>query len=206
MQFNSRFSSLKESNTFDNKRESSQTNKFRTGKDDRQNKKEENRFISRQRRQGRTRHLPSPKKQFNILEENFPTLNINTNPTNPTNPAKKENYIEMIKTETKDVVPQIELPRGWTQLKLQNGKIFIKSKHTITANDIEENLERINYNERRAVAALIMRERTKHRNFLNEVLGDMSPYWENINIGVDDDSYDDYEYDSSDTDYEYNEY
>ena len=60
-----------------------------------------------------------------------------------------------------------------------------------------------------AIRTLIINERVKHREFLNDVLGDISPYWQKPVILSEEDLYEnyyeDYDYFSSESDNDYYE-
>ena len=77
---------------------------------------------------------------------------------------------------------------------------------TIFQKDIDNYLKKVVYRKNINISNWIFNERVKHREELNNILGDISPYW-NKNYILKDDDWDnnsDYgSYYSSDSEYEY---
>ena len=154
------------------------------------------------------------KEQFKLNEGDFPDLPLNNDLNDPNQDQYKiQTYLEKTNKEktneekTNDI-NKIELPKkGWTTIKLDNtNKIIMTTTRTIFQNDIDNYLNKVEYRKKRNISNWIFNERIKHREELNNILGDISPYW-NKNYILKDDDWDnnsDYEnYYSSDSEFEY---
>lgn len=157
------------------------------------------------------------KEQFKLNEGEFPDLLLKNDLNDPNDPnqdqLKIQNYLEKTKKEktkkekTNDI-NKIELPKkGWTTIKFGNtNKIIMTTARTIFQKDIDNYLKKVVYRKNINISNWIFNERVKHREELNNILGDISPYW-NKNYILKDDDWDnnsDYgSYYSSDSEYEY---
>ena len=114
--------------------------------------------------------------QFQIKPESFPALVSTTTPVN-----NNTNYISKIKSLPKTLQNKPKTPKGYVILR--KGETSFKPKPTTaTPSIIDEMMPK------QHCANLIFTNRQKYRDELNEIMGDMSPYW----ITEDDNDEDDY--------------
>ena len=147
---------------------------------------EKNMFISRTK-------FPV-KKEFNITKENFPTIGNNqkNEEKNEEKNDEIENYLEKTKKEKIKKLKKEDTKLGWTTLKFNNNhEIIINSRQTIFNKDIKNHLYKLEYKNKKYNANLIIDNRIKQREELNEILGDISPYW-NTSVLIPDDYMDSY--------------
>lgn len=136
------------------------------------------------------------KKEFDIKNCEFPTLVKDTDKSNRETESDID-YKKRVETsnleESKEVVNI--LPKGW--ILLTKGKQYEKKyeKKIEPEDEISEYYNPIG-------AQKIMEERIKHREELNDILGDMSPYWNMdyiVNLEQEEEEYaNNSEYDSED--------
>ena len=109
---------------------------------------------------------------FNIEQENFPSLAPTPTPT-PTSTPTPAHYLNITQSINKTVKDTSYLSKGWIILHNQkyNQKKFIPIK---SANNTENNTL---FKPPRYCAQLIFENRQRYREELNEILGDISPYW-----------------------------
>ena len=153
--------SLKKNTRFDSLKENTNLFKSRRGRARRPNNSHEkrpSRFISNK----------LPKKEiFNLETSNFPDLGNKQNPS--TQNVQDFSHIKNIK-EPKPVKPKTnELKEGWIRFAKINGHWY-KEEYI----NPENNLEKI-----KPLCGVLERFQQK-RYMLNELLGDMSPYWGKI--------------------------
>ena len=113
---------------------------------------------------------------FKLEDENFPSLSSKTQNTN----NSELSYLEKIKQceEEKELQEDNVLPKGYIKLTHESlAKIAAMPK--IPKEPINEYYNPYN-------AYLIMENRRIHREELNDILGDISPYWD-IPTTIDDD-------------------
>ena len=81
----------------------------------------------------------------------------------------ENNYIDKVnKVEKESIKPKPTLPKGWVNLRLL--KPIPKKEKECTENEISPY-----YNP--ALSKKILDDRLRYREELNELLGDISPYW-----------------------------
>lgn len=103
---------------------------------------------------------PPPPPEFKIKKEEFPEL-VEGKEIAIEEPG---DYIEKVKkVEEEKLQYRSKLPKGWIQLPIKN--LVIKKKEPISEY----------YNP--ANAMKILEDRLESREELNDILGDMSPYW-----------------------------
>jgi hypothetical protein len=113
--------------------------------------------------------------QFQIKPESFPALVPTTIPANNTN------YMSKIKSLPKTFHDKPKIPKGYVILR--KGETSFKPKlPSATPSIIDEMMPT------RHCAELIFANRQKYRDELNEIMGDISPYW----ITEDNNNEDDY--------------
>ena len=148
-------------------------------------------------------NLKNTKLQFNIESENFPELNntliINEKIEKTTEQKYLKTTQKTIETiSEKDKEKQSILP-GYTIL-------YHKTNETNETNKTNETNETNKTNEYFAPwrSRLIMENRLKHRLELNDILGDISPYWNTDLYGdeVEEDDYINYYEEEDEDDYE----
>ena len=133
------------------------------------------------------------KQEFDLKSTLFPDLNKNGPITNST--EKQLDYLEKIKQTKQQTEKKETVPAGWIVLKLNKEYQQKYNKHT---NDTFNKY----YNP--AMANLILYNREKYREELNDILGDISPYWNMDYLHENDEFYED-DYDGYDED-EFDEY
>ena len=111
------------------------------------------------------------KKELNLLDEKlFPSL--------VKSEGVKENilknYIGIVNQEIETEKLEERVPPGWTMIYKKDNKIIIEKGKT---NDNSYNKEIQEENERYMIANNILDNRYYERLELNEILGDLSPYW-----------------------------
>ena len=140
--------------------------------------------------------------EFNIEKCNFPVLGgSNTERKDNSVEDLYKNKIKRTKEEINEEEKQLSqiLPPGWINLTKGNANF-----QRIQPTPIETEYH-LYYNPRGA--RLIMENRRKHREELNDILGDMSPYWnmdlefENDTEDYDEAAYQNETYDEEDDDY-----
>ena len=137
------------------------------------------------------------KQEFKMESENFPNLlNILETDDKKVDTAKELTYSEKIIQQKKSIEVENPLPNGWIYL---NAKTLAERKIQIINNKKDEYSEYYNlYNSR-----LIMENRRRYREELNDILGDISPYW---NIIDDEEEYDEDDLNDDYSDEDDNEY
>ena len=134
------------------------------------------------------------KTQYNFSSESFPELNTNTTEIQD-DTSNKYNYLEKIKVTKIILEEKKQIQFGWTNL--QNLKTNYYSSKITISNYYNPNLARE-----------ILYNRQNDRDEINNILGDISPYWNTILYDNDDDEdHDDYcNYDSDKSDEYYDDY
>ena len=128
------------------------------------------------------------KQEFKIEQQQFPTLTNNetdTSTIDKNNDTKELSYFEKI-TKQKEIQKEATKSDGW----------IILTRKTLLEMSLKPKIEPEPINEyyNKNAAKLITETRRQHREELNDILGDMSPYW-NLPTEVEDDDDDDLEYD-----------
>lgn len=134
--------------------------------------------------------------EFSIKFENFPELVKNhvLVDIDKTVDNKEKTYLEKIReTKYQNQKTNEIVPKGWTIL--QKGINTKKKREEINISEY--------YNP--SLALEIMYNREKYREELNELLGDISPYWNTIIENDDEDEYED-EYYNDNEDYNSSDY
>ena len=134
--------------------------------------------------------------EFSIKFENFPELVKNDVLVDIDNTVdnKEKTYLEKIReTKYQNQKRNEIVPKGWTIL--QKGINTNKKREEINISEY--------YNP--SLALEIMYNREKYREELNELLGDISPYWNTIIENDDEDEYED-EYYNDNEDYNSSDY
>ena len=123
------------------------------------------------------------KKEENLLDsKNFPSL-IESNSQNTQNSQNSENnivinentlknYIGIVNHEIKTDAPKKLIPDGWTLIGKKN-HIYKNSNNLYQKNTNHDTDYDTNYE----LSIEILENRYKERDELNEILGDISPYW-----------------------------
>ena len=143
------------------------------------------------------------KINLDLNPENFPILNITEEQQKQEQQQQQQqeqeqeqqlSYIEKIKLTKQNAQKQNQIPPGWTILKVNNQK-STKQQSTIECNP--------NFNPDLSMQILYYREMCREE--LNNIVGDISQYWNMtyIDDDYDDDDYDDYYDDDSNDDNEY---
>ena len=190
---NNRFSALKDNSS------------HRRGRDNNQKKKTTNNSGNRFRKQEKVK---SKEKDIEISSnKEFPQLNPECNNTN-NEKLKHENagltYIEKIKLFKEENLEVEKLEKGWQ---------FLPTKKNIKKNQYNNSVENPYYNPELAFS--ILNNRDNYREELNEILGDISPYWDmsiyepDLNDELIDETwqrYDDVHSEQSDNDECFNDY
>lgn len=130
---------------------------------------------------------PPPPPQFEIKKEEFPEL-VEGKEVDIT---KQNDYIEKVKKvqEEKEQY-RSQLKKGWVKLPIKN--LVIEKKEPVSEY----------YNP--ANARKILEDRLEYREELNDILGDMSPYWDMLYPDeLEDLDYEDYSDESEDEEEEY---
>jgi hypothetical protein len=118
------------------------------------------------RSKNRFKSTPEPTVVFNLEEINFPNLTTNIPQINmPT-----ISYSEKIIDKVEDTQEVSTLPPGF--MVLTHEKLRRKTSQN------QESKEPLNEYYNPAGARLIMENRIKQRKELNDILGDLSPYWD----------------------------
>ena len=130
--------------------------------------------------------------EFKLEDENFPILSTNM----PEIEKSTLSYSEKIKQheEIEEVEPS--LPTGYTELTHKSSAEMTSRSKTIK--------EPISEYYRPYGAYLIMEDRRKQREELNDILGDISPYWDMPVLS--DDEYEDEEHNNYNDEYSEEEY
>jgi hypothetical protein len=125
------------------------------------------------------------KEEFNIEKIEFPEL---------VKHVEKSEIVENIYKSKVNVIPEknsktqeVTLPKGWVNLKLANSLTRVNNDN----NDNKELDISPYYNPK--LAKTILDDRYKYREELNEILGDISPYWNMVypeDLEDSDDNYD----------------
>ena len=141
-------------------------------------------------------------EEFEIKSENFPTLNGDDKCLSNTNKNLDElNYLEKTKLYKIKMSEKQLVPPGW-KILTRNSVDHLNTSKPININSVSDNQSEY-YNPR--LAMLILYNREKQREELNDILGDISPYWNIHELNEEDDDYDDYDdydsYDSYDDEY-----
>ena len=115
--------------------------------------------------------LNNVKKELNILDEKlFPSLVKSEGVKENT----LKNYIGIVNHEIETEKIEEKIPPGWTMIYKKDNKIIMdkgKSIYNSYNKEIQEE------NERYMIANNILDNRYYERLELNEILGDISPYW-----------------------------
>jgi hypothetical protein len=113
----------------------------------------------------KNRENVKPKEEFKIETSEFPELVKCVQKEEIT----ENNYIDKVnKVEKESIKPKPTLPKGWVNLRLL--KPIPKKEKECTENEISPY-----YNP--ALSKKILDDRLRYREELNELLGDISPYW-----------------------------
>lgn len=130
---------------------------------------------------------PPPPPQFEIKKEEFPELVEGQE----ANIVKPNDYIEKLKkVEEEKQQYKSKLPKGWIKLPIKN--LVIEKKEPVSEYYNPTN------------ARKILQDRLEYREELNDILGDMSPYWDMLYPDeLEDDDYEDNSDESEDSDEEY---
>ena len=136
------------------------------------------------------------KIEFNAQSEFFPQLNQDLSNNDIVINCSEQSYLEKIKVTKLNAEKREPIPPGWQYLISTNNNSLQKHKITKTTN--------IYYNP--SLTVQILNDRQKQREELNEIVGDISPYW-NMNLYDDNDDDDIIEYDYDDqNEYDSGEY
>ena len=145
--------------------------------------------------------LNNVKKEINFLDEkSFPSLVKSEGLKENT----LKNYIGIVNHEIKTEKTEETLPPGWSMLYRKDNKIIIekgKSYYNNYSKELEEE------NKRYIIANEILDNRYYERLELNEILGDISPYW-NMDAQYEYDTREDEiidEIDETDSEYDFEE-
>ena len=140
------------------------------------------------------------KPDFKLDKTDFPTLE--TDETDETDEKKiiktqiQTNYIDITNMPEHVNMTNAEFPKndanniknGWTAMKFnKSGNVIFNDKSTISIHDGEKKRDKYREKYNRSISKFIIDERLKFREELNEILGDISPYWNNNHIYVSDD-------------------
>jgi len=138
------------------------------------NQRNEKHFNKNNRDNGKKeRKIPTnnEKKELNLLDEKlFPSL-VKGEGVKET---ILKNYIGIVNQEIETEKIEEKVPLGWTMIYKKDNKIIIekgKTNHNSYNKEIQEE------NERYMIANNILDNRYYERLELNEILGDISPYW-----------------------------
>lgn len=188
---NNRFSALKSSRNYEEFKKSNNDRKNDTKNDTKEREKtktnifkQKSKIVAKTTKEQTDSNLfikSKPKKEleFKLETENFPSLNLTPIPTI----TKQTNYLEKIKQTKEEKKETNPLPDGWIILKKDSTKIKLEKP---IISEITEEIMQINpYS-----TQLILDNRRKYREELNEILGDISPYWDMSYAECDDDEYD----------------
>ena len=169
-----RFSALNEETNKANKKKESGSNIFRNSKQDsRQSKDKSRREKQNQFRNSQNRS--KVKKEFKVNSEEFPTLenkSINTENLSETDKKPELTYSEKI-IKQKMIQQEAITNKKWLVLTRES-LAKLPKKET----NREEEKEEENEYYRKNAANLIIETRRQYREELNDILGDMSPYWD----------------------------
>jgi len=145
--------------------------------------------------------LNNVKKELNLLDEKlFPSLVKSEGVKDNT----LKNYIGIVNHEIETEKIEEKIPPGWTMIYKKDNKIIMdkgKSIYNSYNKEIQEE------NERYMIANNILDNRYYERLELNEILGDISPYWNmdeqyeydtRENENIDDNDTSDSEYENED--------
>ena len=89
--------------------------------------------------------------------------------------ASAANKIENVSEEDDE---ETAVPRGWACMRMKNGKIIDRRPPATTLLDIPTDGQYAD----RVLTGMVKRWQSE-RDSLNELLGDMSPYWDSLPIG-----------------------
>jgi len=191
------------------------SNQNRNASQENRNQSQENRNQSQENRNPsqQNRKFNQPKNQFisgfNLIPENFPELNEDIKNSilaiDSEKPEKTDepSYLEKIKIEKNKKLIKRLVPPGWIILsKLTRPTQRTSLTQTSTSNQkflIEDGTDYNNPTKSKN----ILNDRIEYRNELNNILGDISPYWDMSLYDDDEDDDDDDEDDYDEDDYEY---
>jgi len=115
------------------------------------------------------------KKEINLLDEKlFPCLVKNEGVKENT----LKNYTEIVKHEIETEKIEERVPPGWTMIYKKDNKIIMEKGKPIYMSYNKEIQEEIQEeNQRYMIVNNILDNRYYERLELNEILGDISPYW-----------------------------
>ena len=149
-----RFSGLKDSISQDKR------NKEKL-KNEKKKIRNKNNYFQKQKQHAK----PKPVK-IDFSEENFPSL---CDKSEPIQTSQNENYLEKTKKIKEEKEKNLrKVPVGW----------IILHKGMVTKNLIVSEKPEINPYYNPAMAEKILEDRELYREELNNILGDMSPYWD----------------------------
>ena len=157
-----------------NKKKESQSNIFRNSKEDLRQSRDK----SRREKQNQFRNSQNKskvKKEFKVNSEEFPTLenkSINTENLSETDKKPELTYSEKI-IKQKMIQQEAITNKKWLVLTRES-LARLPKKETNRGEQEEE----VNEYYRKNAANLIMETRRQYREELNDILGDMSPYWD----------------------------
>lgn len=196
MQTANRFSTLKSPNNTRNSREKSTPLEYKVNTFKQrpplksQNRERTNKVLTGNnlfRKQKQSKQTPI---EFSINSENFPELN---KPVDNLQNNLQNNYLEKIKQTKLEAEKREPIKSDWVILRKGN---YQKPSQNFSQKS-SQYTDSSYYN--LLLARQILYDRQKHRDELNEILGDISPYW-NLNFDNDEEDDDYYEYDDDDDD------
>lgn len=188
-----RFSALNEdTNKTNDKKKESRPNIFRNSKQD----SRQSRDKSRREKQNLFRNSQNRskvKKEFKVDSEEFPTLenkSINTENLSEIDKKPELTYSEKI-IKQKMIQQEAITNKKWLVLTRESlaklpKKETNREEEKEEEEGKEEGKEEVNEYYRKNAANLIIETRRQYREELNDILGDMSPYWD-LPIEIDDD-------------------
>ena len=190
------------SNNLNNPNNSDRVNTFKQKKTNRNEYKYKNNIKENIPYRSRNSFVKPKSEEFEIKLENFPSLNSDDKCLSDTNKNLDElNYLEKTKLHKIKMAEKQLVPPGWKILTRTNVDHLNKS-NPISIDSVSDNKSEY-YNPRLAMS--IQYNREKQREELNDILGDISPYWNIHELNEEDDDYDDYddydEYDSNEDEY-----
>ena len=172
-----RFSVLNEETkkTGGDKKKESRPNMFRNSKQDSRQSKDK----SRREKQNQFRNSQNKskvKKEFKIEKEEFPSLDnksINSENLSETDKKSELTYSEKI-IKQKMIQQEAITNKKWLVLTHES---LAKLPKKETNREPDEGKDEVNEYYRKNAANLIIETRRQYREELNDILGDMSPYW-----------------------------
>lgn len=170
----SRFECLSDTNNWETKKYK------KVNKDSKEKKYFKSKNNEKQLSYSKKNSFKKEKKEENLLDsKNFPSL-IESNTQNSENNENNivinenalKNYIGIVNHEIKTDAPKKLIPDGWTLIGKKN-HIYKNSNNLYQKNTNHDT----NYDTNYELSIEILENRYKERDELNEILGDISPYW-----------------------------